>query len=103
MKVYLINSLLIEVDWLSELCRCWYSYSVGAGEQSSVPRCCNYDQRRAAVRSFTTHMVGELPIRIGKSPLMTMSKARSPATAAGVQLEEPAAVHPDNGSEGDDD
>lgn len=49
---------------------------------------------------FITRGVGKVSARLGKSRLVTVSEAHSAAKGAGVQLGNPAPLHPDNVSEG---
>lgn len=72
------------------------------GGFSRIPLPSIHVQKQAADRSFITHEVGDVPVRLVKSLFTKMSKSRSAAEVAGAQLRKPVSLSPDNASKGGD-
>lgn len=96
MKLYLAYTRPLEVDWLLEGCVRWCTCNDATGEVSAAPLCSICGEKWAGDGSFITSMVGEVLVRFWKARLMKMFEAHSAADPAGVHLDEPASLHPNN-------
>lgn len=102
-EAYHTDFELLNMAWLAERCVDLYFYNAATGEFRSVPLCCILDQKQPVYGFVITHIHMEAQVGIIKARLMTMSKARSAAKAAGIALYFPVSVLLRNAFEGADD
>lgn len=102
-KAFLVYHQLLVVYWLIERNAVWHPYNAATGVLSSVSPRSVFGQKRAVAGFVSSSKDEEVPIRLRKFRMMTISAARSAAYATLVQFYERVPLYHNNMSEDGDD